>query len=52
MNIQLEKQALIKRIEETNDSSIIDAIKKIFTSEKKDWWDELSDEQKDRKSVV
>ena len=46
MNIQLEKLELIKMLIETNDSSIIDAVKKIFTSEKKDWWDELSDEQK------
>ena len=46
MNIQLEKLELIKMLIETNDSSIIDAEKKIFTSEKKDWWDELSDEQK------
>ena len=46
MDIQLEKKALIKKIEETNDSSIIDAIKRIFTSEKKDWWEELTDEQR------
>ncbi|WP_395075268.1 hypothetical protein [Flavobacterium sp.] len=46
MDIQLEKQALIKMIEETDDSSILDAIKKIFTSKKIDWWDELTDEQK------
>ena len=46
MDIQLEKLELIKMLIETNDSSIIDAVKKIFTSEKKDWWDELSDEQK------
>ena len=46
MDIQLEKKALIKMIEETNDSSIISAVKKIFTGEKKDWWEELSAEQK------
>ena len=46
MDIQLEKKALIKKIEETNDSSIIDAIKRIFISEKKDWWEELTDEQR------
>ena len=33
-------------IEETNDSSIIASIKKIFKTEKKDFWDELTDEQK------
>jgi len=47
MNIQLEKVALMKLLAETNDESIIASIKKIFTTEKKDFWDELSDEQKD-----
>jgi len=47
MNIQLEKVALMKLLAETNDESIITSIKKIFTTEKKDFWDELSDEQKD-----
>jgi hypothetical protein len=46
MDIQLEKKALIKMIEETNDSSIIASIKKIFKTEKKDFWDELTEEQK------
>ena len=47
MDIQLEKEALIKKLLETNDESIIVAVKKIFKSEKKDWWDELSQEQKE-----
>ena len=46
MNIELEKSALIKLLSETNDESIIASIKKIFTTEKKDWWDDLTDEQK------
>ncbi|EMY3584771.1 hypothetical protein [Flavobacterium psychrophilum] len=46
MNIQLEKLEIIKMLVETNDSSIIESIKKIFKSEKKDSWEELSDEQK------
>lgn len=46
MDIQLEKQELIKRLSETNDPSIIESIKKIFQKEKKDWWNDLSDEQK------
>ncbi|WP_310555579.1 hypothetical protein [Flavobacterium sp.] len=46
MDIQLEKKALIKMIEETNDSTIIASIKKIFKTEKKDWWDELNNQQK------
>ena len=46
MNIQLEKFELIKMLAETNDSDIISSIKKIFATEKKDFWDELSEEQK------
>ena len=46
MDIQLEKEALIKKLLETNDESIIAAVKKIFKTEKKDWWEELSDEQR------
>lgn len=46
MNIELEKLELIKMLVETNDSSIISSIKKIFKAEKKDFWDELSEEQK------
>ena len=47
MDIQLEKEALIKKLLETNDESIIAAVKKIFKTEKKDWWDELTPEQKE-----
>lgn len=46
MNIELEKSALIKLLSETNDESIIASIKKIFNTEKKDWWDDLTEEQK------
>jgi hypothetical protein len=46
MNIQLEKLELIKLLAETNDESIIASIKNIFTSEKKDFWNELTAEQK------
>ncbi len=46
MNIELEKSELMKLLSETNDESIISSIKKIFTTEKKDFWDELSEEQK------
>ena len=46
MNIQLEKLELIKLLAETNDESIITSIKNIFNSKKKDWWDDLTDEQK------
>ncbi|MBF4473332.1 MULTISPECIES: hypothetical protein [Flavobacterium] len=47
MDIQFEKSELMKKLEETNDISIIKAIKKIFKSEKKDFWEELTQEQKD-----
>jgi coenzyme F420-reducing hydrogenase alpha subunit len=46
MNIQLEKLELIKKVLETNDESIIESIKSIFKKEKKDWWDNLTEEQK------
>ena len=46
MNIELEKSKLIKLLEETNDESILSSIKKIFTTKKKDFWDELTEEQK------
>ena len=46
MNIELEKSKLMKLLEETNDESILASIKKIFTTKKKDWWDELTEEQK------
>ena len=47
MDIQLEKIELIKLLQETENPSIIKDIKKIFSREKKDWWDELSSEQKE-----
>ncbi len=46
MDIQLEKINLIKMIAETDDISVITSIKNFFKTEKKDWWDELSEEQK------
>ena len=46
MNIELEKSKLMKLLEETNYESIIASIKKIFITQKKDFWDELSEEQK------
>ena len=46
MNLQLEKTELMKLLAETNDESIIASIKKIFKAEKKDFWEELTEEQK------
>lgn len=45
MNIPLEKLELIKMLLETNDESVIASIRNVFTSKKKDWWEELSEEQ-------
>jgi len=47
MDIQLEKLELIKKLAETEDISIIKSIKKIFSKEKKDWWDDLTEVQKE-----
>jgi hypothetical protein len=47
MDIQSEKLELIKLLLETNDKSIIESIKNIFKSEKKDVWKELSLEEQE-----
>lgn len=47
MNIQLEKLELMKLLKETENPSVINAIKKIFQKEEKDWWDDLTEEQKE-----
>lgn len=46
MDIQLEKRKAINLIEETNDPSIIEAVIKLLTEKKKDWWDDLTEAQK------
>ncbi|WP_026978850.1 hypothetical protein [Flavobacterium tegetincola] len=46
MDIQLEKIELIKLLAETENPSIINDIKKVFQKEKKDFYYELSDEEK------
>jgi hypothetical protein len=46
MNIELEKLELMKLLAETNDESVLASIKEIFTTKKKDGWDELTEEQK------
>jgi hypothetical protein len=45
MDIQLEKLELMKLLKETENPTVIKAIKNIFQSEKKDWWNELTEEQ-------
>ena len=47
MDIQLEKLELIKLLAETENPSVIKAVKKIFQKEKKDFWEELTAEQRE-----
>jgi hypothetical protein len=47
MDIQLEKREVIDILESTDDISIILAVKKLLTKKKKDWWHDLTDEQKE-----
>ena len=47
MDIQSEKLELIKMVLETNDKSVIEAIKNIFASNKNGVWDHLTPEQQE-----
>ena len=47
MDIQSEKLELIKMLLETDDTTIIEAVKNIFKAQKKDIWKDLSPEQKE-----
>ena len=47
MDIQLEKLELMKLLLETENPSIIKAIKKVFHKEQKDWWDDLPNSAKE-----
>ena len=47
MDIQLEKLELIKLLADTENPAILKSIRKIFKKEKKDWWDDLTDQQKE-----
>ena len=47
MDIRLEKLELMKMLMETENPSVLKAIKKIFQKEEKDWWDDLTEEQKE-----
>jgi len=48
MNIHAEKQELVKLIMDTDNPDILSSIKRIFTNSRKiDFWDNLSDYQKD-----
>lgn len=47
MDIQLEKQELIKLLQETQDFAILKKVRSLFKKEQKDWWDELPQNAKD-----
>jgi hypothetical protein len=47
MDIQLEKQELIKLLQETQDFAILKKVRKVFQKEQKDWWDELPNSAKE-----
>ena len=47
MDIQLEKLELIKMLADTDNPAIIKSVRKIFKKEKKDWWGDLTDAQKE-----
>jgi len=47
MDIQLEKREVMDILEGTDDLSIILAVKKLLTKKKKDWWDDLTETQKE-----
>ena len=47
MDIQAEKIALTQLLLQTEDVAIIKKVKAIFKKEQKDWWDELTEEQKE-----
>ena len=52
MDIQSEKLELIKMLLETDDKTIIEAIKNILKSEKKEVWEKLTTEQQEEINIV
>ena len=47
MDIQSEKITLAQLVLQTEDESIIKKVKAIFKKEEKNWWNDLSQKQKD-----
>lgn len=47
VNIETKKLALIQWLTSLNDVSMIDKIMELKQEEKKDWWNEISDEEKE-----
>ena len=46
MDIQAEKIELVQLLLQTNSETLIKKIKALLKSEQKDWWDEISEEEK------
>ena len=47
MDIQLEKLELMKLLKDTENPSVLKAIRNIFQKEEKDWWDDLPNSAKE-----
>ena len=47
INIETKKLALIQWLTSLNDVSMIDKVMELKQEEKKDWWNEISDEEKE-----
>ncbi|MFE3868156.1 hypothetical protein ACFX5E_08720 [Flavobacterium sp. LS2P90] len=52
MDVQSEKLELIKMLLETDDKAIIEAVKDILKSEKKEAWEKLTPEQQEKINIV
>ena len=46
MDIQASKEELVKMILDLEDSKLIDKLRKLITKEKKDFYDEFTEDQK------
>lgn len=46
MDIQASKEELVKMIYDLEDSKLIDKLRKLITEEKKDFYDEFTEDQK------
>lgn len=47
MDIQVEKREVMDMLKKTDDPEIIMAVAKLLRKNKKDWWDDLTDQQKE-----
>ena len=47
MDIQLEKLKALNMLKETNDPVLIMAVARLLRQEKNDWWDDLTEAQKE-----